>query len=296
MKALSTRYLLLIIVCSIFFLQTHAQNVFFKMGDDLSKGAAKNIDTIGHHLAGSMRDEITTPESQQKLAHTLDSVLKPSMVSVRQLTADVRDSIINHRLLLFVDSLRNAITGAAMDHNLKILQASVVGKSRQDAMQVLDRAQGLLNGVLSDSTQQKIGALRDELLGSKTNQAITHIVDTVVSHLIDSSMNKLAYRLKTDINPMLEADVSHVQRNLIIVIIAIGVVAIVIILLVWQRKSRYLKLVTLLSKQIHDIPDQQVYDTVTKKVKADATTLGLEPHLRTILNENGLLGSGSWKK
>jgi hypothetical protein len=183
-----------------------------------------------------------------------------------------------------------------MQQNLSEIQLKVVGKSKQDAFEVLDRVQLLLNGVLNDSTKGKVGALRDELLGDKTNKAIVKIIDTAVSHLIDSSMNKLAYRLQNDINPILTEDVRHVRRNLIIIIIAIGLVAMGIIILVWQRKTRYLKMVTMLAKQIHDIPDQNIYDNVTKKIKAEATTMGLEPSLRGILNENGLINSESWKK
>ena len=55
-------------------------------------------------------------------------------------------------------------------------------------------------------------------------------------------------------------------------------------------------MVALLTKQIHDIPDQQVYDTVTARIKNEAVTAGLEPTLRKVLKENGLINTEAWKK
>ena len=295
MKAKSIIGMLAIMVVVLVSQEAKSQNFFFKIGDNLSKGAGKNVDTIGHHLVGSIRDELTTPQSQQAIGNTLDSILKPTLISVCKMAGDVLDSV-RWNVQLITDSARESLTGIAMQQNLTEIQSKVVGKSKQDVFQVLDRVQLLLNGVLSDSTKVRVGALRDELLGPKTNEAITHIIDTAVSHLVDSSMNRLAFRLKNDINPIITEDVSHVRRNLIIVIVAIGLISIIIIVLVWQRKSRYLKMVTLLTKQIHDIPDQQMYDTMTKRIKSEATNMGLEPSLRAILNENGLINSDAWKK
>jgi hypothetical protein len=70
----------------------------------------------------------------------------------------------------------------------------------------------------------------------------------------------------------------------------------VIIFLIWQNRKKYLRMVAIIAKQVHDIPDQNIYDQVTAKIKQDSVATGLEPTLRNLLEKNGLIGDTSYKK
>ncbi len=153
----------------------------------------------------------------------------------------------------------------------------------------------LLKQILSQDTKGKLGAFRDELLGEKTNAAITRIADTLVSHIVDSAIVKLAYRYRSDINPLVEGDIGFINKNAKSLLLTLGAIAGAIILLVWRSRLKYLQLTTLLTKHINAIPDQNIYDGVTAKIKDDALTAGLEGQLRDLLMKNGLIGSSNWE-
>jgi hypothetical protein len=50
---------------------------------------------------------------------------------------------------------------------------------------------------------------------------------------------------------------------------------------------------TLVASQIYSIPDQNAYDDLTARIKEKATIAGVEPDLRKVLEQNGLLGKES---
>ena len=63
---------------------------------------------------------------------------------------------------------------------------------------------------------------------------------------------------------------------------------------VWWQKGRYRKLAALLTYQIHEIPDQGMYDHLTHGVQKKAQEAGAEPLLRKVLTDQGLLGVAAW--
>src|SRR4030095_11996672 len=77
--------------------------------------------------------------------------------------------------------------------------------------------------------------------------------------------------------------------------VTLGAIAAVIIFLVWHSRIKYLRLTTLLTKQINGIPDQNINDKVTAKIKDDALTARLEGQLRGLLAKNVLLGKEAWE-
>lgn len=266
---------------------------FQKLGSDIGKGLGQGVstktDTIGHSLIAGLRNELTSEESKVKLAKFIDSVVTPFSVSLKNTTGSVRDSILNHQTLVWADSIMEAVTGERLNGNMKTLQATLIGKTKADVIQIRNAFRELLADVLNDTTREKLGLIRDELLGPKTNAAITKIVDTAVVHLVDSSLARLSAKYRSDFGPDIKENLSFIHRNATELLITLGAVAAFIIFLVWQNRKKYLQMVTILTKQIHDIPQQDVYDTVTSKIKSEAITTGIEPDLRELLNKNGLL-------
>ncbi len=273
---------------------------FEKIGHDTGTGLGKSLtpaaDSIGRSLISAIRTELTKDSSRKELERFIDSVISPVFLRLQQTSGSVRDSFINKQTLIWADSLMQAITGEGLNQNLKVLQATLIGKTKADIFEIERSLQQLLAEVLGDSTKIKLGLLRDELLGPNTTTALSRMIDTAVSHIVDSAVLRLSQRLNSDINPLLRDDISFVRKNAEKLLIALGVIAAIIITLVWLNRKKYLKMVALLTKQIHDIPDQQVYDTVTARIKNEAVTAGLEPTLRKVLKENGLINTEAWKK
>jgi hypothetical protein len=277
---------------------------FEKIGQDAGKGLGKSFgpaaDSIGRNLVNSIRTELTKDSSRKDLEHFVDSILTPVFLSLRNTSGSVRDSFINNQTRIWVDSLMETITGEHLNRNIGILQETLVGKTKQDVLEIerslRQQLTKMLADALGDTTRVRLGLLRDELLGPKTNTAISRIIDTAVTHIVDSAVARFAKRFRSDVDPLLRDDISFVKKNAVMLLIALAVLAAIIITLVWLNRKKYLQMVAMLTKQIHDIPDQGVYDEVTAKIKNEAVTAGLEPTLRKVLDNNGLLNSEAWKK
>ena len=269
---------------------------FEKIGSDLGKGVSSKTDTIGHTLIAGVMNELTSPAVRKKVSLFLDSILTNLTDSLSIRTGKLEDSLLNRKTLLWADSLVETLTGHKLKMNMDSIQATLIGKSKKDVLQMRDGFSQLLAELLSNNTKNRLGSMRDELLGPRTTAALTRIIDTAVTHIVDSSMHRISERFRTDINPQLKGDLSFVHKNATWLLITLGAIAAVIIFLIWQNRKKYLRMVAIITKQIHDIPDKQIYDQVTAKIKQDSVATGLEPDLRNLLQKNGLLGDSSYKK
>jgi len=266
-----------------------------KMGASAGKGVASQTDSIGTGLVRGAMTELTDPQTQKKIRQFIDSIISSATDTLTYKTMAMRDSLINRKIIIWADSLMEALTGNQLRLNMEKIQLALIGKTKTDVLELRKAFNDLLNQILSQDTRGRLGSFRDELLGEKTNLAITKITDTLVSHIVDSAMVKLASRYRTDINPLLEGDIGFVNKNAKSLLLTLGAIAAGIIVLVWRSRVKYLRLTTLLTKQINAIPDQNIYDKVTTSIKDDALTAGLEGQLRDLLQKNGLLGTDEWK-
>jgi len=286
-------YLILLIYACAFFLNACS---FEKIGSNLGKGISGTTDSIGRGLIAGMREELANPETREKLSKLLDSILVSFTDTLGVKANTLEDSVLNPKILVWADSLVEVLTGRHLQMNMANVQAALVGKTKADVLQMKGALNQLLSEVLSDTTRGKLGLIRDELLGPKTNAALTKIIDTAVAHIVDSSMIRISQGLRNDINPQIKRDVSFVEKYAAWLLVTIGAIAAGIILLVWRSRQRYLRMLTITTKHIYDIPDQQVYDIVTSRIKQDTVATGLEPDFRNLLARNGLIGTGAWKK
>jgi len=262
--------------------------MFTKIGRDVVGGASEKTDTLARNLVKRLREELADPETKKQIRILLDSITTALDSSLQPMVKGMMNTVINHKILLWADSLVEKLTGKKFQLNMKAVQYTLVGKSKADVLQIRNSFKELFEEIISDNTTNKLGKMRDELLGAKTDSALSLIVDHATKKFID--------RYKSDMDPALKGDVSFIRKNATTLLIVMGAIAAVIIFLVWWSRRRYLKLVTLLTKHIHNIPDQKVYDTVTAKIKDEAVSSGLEPDLRKILQENGLIGDSNWDK
>lgn len=269
---------------------------FQKIGRDLTKGVASQTDSIGRTLVAGAMNELTNPATRRKVSLLIDSILTNLSDSLNVRTRTLEDSLLNRKVLLWADSLMQTLTGSRMRMNLDSIQGILVGKTKKDVLAMRDDFSQLLAEALSNNTKDRLGQMRDELLGAKTTAALVKIIDTAVSHIVDSALHKVSEGFRNDINPQLTKDISFINKNAIWLLIAVGVIAAAIIFLVWQNREKYLRMVAIIAKQVHDIPDQQVYDEVTARIKQSSIASGLEPDLRKLLSKNGLIGDTSWKK
>jgi hypothetical protein len=158
-----------------------------------------------------------------------------------------------------------------------------------------------MNEVLSDRLRLAVGTVREELTGVDLRNNMTALRDSLLNDktnaalrgIVDTAMMTIAFRMKNNVNPALQDNLSFIQRNATTLLIVLGVIALVIIIVIWRLKQKYAKMTTVVASQIYAIPDQHAYDDLTSRIKEKAAIAGVEPDLRKMLQENGLLGKES---
>lgn len=262
--------------------------MFNQIGSNLMSGVNSKVDPLTDSLFKGLQNGLADPKTHKTITNLIDSILTATNNSLQPKVKGLVDSVLNKKVLIWADSLVQTITGKKLLLNVTALQKAAVGKSRDDVLTIRNSFESLFKEIISDSTNKQVGKIRDNLLGAKTDSAISKIVDHAAQTFID--------RYKKDLVPTLNGQVSFISRYAKEILITGGVIAVVIILVVWWSKRRYVKMVNLLTKHISKIPDQVVYDKVTSNIKDEAVSAGLEPQLRQILQANGLIGTDHWNK
>jgi hypothetical protein len=199
--------------------------------------------------------------------------------------ATLRNELLGEPTQERLAAIRNELIGYATKAKLAALRDELVGENTNAQIQrILLEAR---NSILSEETNEKLGLVRETLLGEKTKNLIAAIVDT--------AMLNISYRLKENINPSLQDNASFIKKYAKELLITIALLAAGIIAFVWYSRRKYLKAVTLLTSQIQTIPNQEVYDDLTARIRENAVKAGVEPTLRKVLAENGLIGEENWQ-
>jgi hypothetical protein len=148
-----------------------------------------------------------------------------------------------------------------------------------------------------------VAKLRDELLGDATNFQVTRLRDSLlgaktaiaVKTIVDSALSGASGFLQNGLRKGIDSNASVIQKYALRWLLLLGAIAAIIIFLVWRNRQKYLKMVTVLTSQINSISDQKAYDELTSRIKEKAIETGVEPTLRKVLQENGLMGKESWE-
>ncbi|HZH37106.1 MAG TPA: hypothetical protein VEX65_07525 [Flavisolibacter sp.] len=279
---------------------------FQKIGRDTTKGISQNTEAIGRNLITGVNSGLGDSAFKANLYQLVDSLTTTAGGGMNRSVQMLVDSLLNDRWIYFTRNLVEEATGqrlrsnvAALSGDLEISVAKLLGPATIERVRLLIAtamnealseklqltAAGLRESMTGEPLRNNIAALRDSLLNDKTNAAIKAIVDT--------AMLTIAYRMKNDINPSLQDNLSFIQRNATTLLIVVGIIALVVIIVVWRLKQKYAKMTAVVASQIYSIPDQRAYDELTSRIKEKATIAGVEPSLRKMLDENGMLGKES---
>lgn len=278
---------------------------FEKIGSNLGAGVASKTKEIGNNMVDGALTRLNNGQEKEQLKHLLDSMISNAGLSANKQVVLLRDSIINdittekiNRLISKVmqtavgdstkarlGALRDELLGIKLRMQIAALRNELLGDETNMRLQRI--AKDAMASVLNDSVGIKIGIIRDTLLSSKTNNLLKAIIDT--------AMFGIAERLREDLNPQLRDNLTFIKKYATELLLTLAALAAGIVTLVWRNRQKYLKTVALLTSHIQNIPDQKIYDEITRRIKNDAVKAGVEPTLRTVLKDNGMLGEESWK-
>jgi len=272
-----------------------------KIGKDLSNGVSQNAEAIARNMMTGINKGLSDSSFKQNLYHLIDSMVSTAGNSANRSAKNIIDSITSEKLVLFTARLVEEATGRKLKENLTSLRNELIGAATNERVKLL--VSTAVSSALNDETNTRLAKLRDELLGDATNYQLSRLRDSLlgdrtamaVKAILDSSLKSASVFLQNDLRKGIDSNASIIQKYAVRWLLLLGAVAAVIIFLVWRSKQKYAKTVTVLTSQINSIPDQKSYDELTSRIKEKAIETGVEPTLRKVLVENGLMGKESWE-
>jgi hypothetical protein len=239
-------------------------------------------------VATSLQDSILSDSTKAKIVGMLDAVTMSLDSSVNKIFRSLREDQIDSLLISVHDFLI---------HSSKDLVAELLNP--QNSAFVKNLIHDILNNVTSD-----VYHLRDNLLGPVTQRKIDSLVEHTMKQF-DESYNK---HLKDDIDGVFN-DVDHtvdkvnqdletLKGKVLWGIVGASAIIIALALLARIIYSKHLKsrqLVKVMARNIHNIPDQRVYDNLTSHINSVAMNTGLKGYLDQIIDEELKPEKEVWK-
>jgi hypothetical protein len=272
-----------------------------KIGKDFSAGINQNTEAMAVNFMSGINKGLSDSSFRQNLYTLIDSIVMIAGSRANRSVDDLVDSITSEKIIRFTARLIEEATGEKLKSNLSSLRNDLLGAATNDRIKLLVAT--AVASALNDQTNARIASLRDELLGEATNLQLTRLRDSLLSErtavavkrILDSALSGASSFLQNDLRKGIDTNASILQKYAGRWLLLLGAIAAAIIILVWRNRQTYLKMVTVLTSQINAIPDQQTYDELTSRIKEKAIETGVEPNLRKVLVENGLMGKESWE-
>ncbi len=253
---------------------------FEKAGNNLGLGLNKNTKDLGRNLISGVQEGLTDSAFRQNLKILLDTVINEAGLATNRSLIALRDSVLSDKWFMFTRQLVEELSGPHTLGNVALLRKELVGDTTRRKVKLL--VSQALNQVLNDNTNAKLGMMRDELLGAKTKEELSALrnellgprTNEAIRAIVDTAMMTVAYRMKHDVKEVVGENASFIQKYVGRLLIIVGLIAAGIIFLVWRNRQKYLKLVTVLTNQIHAIPDQGAYNDLTSITGCNSLATG----------------------
>ena len=245
------------------------------LGGGLGQGIKSDADTIGVSLGSGVvrgaRDTLTSEETRKEL----DTLVQNLGMALTRQAAASRDTLFGSYTRAWLDSVKSDLIGQSTKKQLGILRDELLGTRT--------------SSFFADSLRKAAAGLRDELLGASTQSALDSIVNRTLATLSQAYRDKM--------QPLVRDEESFVKRNITAILwvaggITAGIIAFAAAIAARRKKER--RIIELLTYQIHEIPDQKAYDELVTRIRRKAQEDGVEPRLREMLSERGILGRDSW--
>ncbi len=291
MKRIIFYLLFVAVVC-----EQYSCSAFEKAGKSLGTGLDSSSKSIGKDVVAGAQQQITDSLFRKNLIKLLDSIISSAGASANKTLVSLRDSLLSDKWQVFARQLADELTGSKTNSNVAALMETAAGEDTRKKIKLL--IGDAMSSIFNANTNARIAAIREELLGAKTKEDIANIrnellnekTNMAIKAIVDTAMLTIAYRMKHDVKDAVNENASFIQKYAGRLLLLAGAIALAIIIVIWMNRQKYLKLVTVLTSQINNIPDKNVYDDLTSRIKDRAVQSGVEPVLRKVLAENGILG------
>ena len=253
--------------------QPEIDSIAYHAGQNATLGASDKARILSQNLIQGLKGSMDTLDPDiQKIMRTIDSLGNLSDAQLNQL---------GQTLELRLDRLKSSIKDEDLKKFLIGTVEEMTGKLRKETRYLLsDMIQASLDSLGTASSKEKIRMIINDLLGENTQQQAQVLIQGALQPTIDTILR--------GVDRIVNKDVPFVQKRASQLLVLLALLAAGIIGLVWYQRTKYAKLVGLLTYQIDKIPSQTLYDELTKRIRNEAQKEGLEPLLRDTLEEQGI--------
>ena len=253
--------------------QPEIDSIAYHAGQNATLGASDKARLLSQNLIQGLKGSMDTLDPDiQKIMRTIDSLGNLTDAQLNQLgqTLEVR-----------LDRLKSSIKDEDLKKFLIGTIEEMTGKLRKETRYLLsDMIQASLDSLGTASSKEKIRMIISDLLGENTQQQAQVLIQGALQPTIDTILR--------GVDRIVNKDVPFVQKQASQLLVLLALLAAGIIGLVWYQRTKYAKLVGLLTYQIDKIPSQTLYDELTKRIRNEAQKEGLEPLFRDTLEEQGI--------
>lgn len=271
---------------------------------NIQKSLQKGIDSLKFKVplnnAGPPADSLVRGISANFVMGISDSSKKALQIIMQNLNTSV------DQLDPAVKKLLNAIStmGDTTSLQVKKIGNSIhwqVGQLNGD-IKIMGGTLRKLTDSLKNDTKDILANIIQNALDSFQTPASKAKIDSIIANILDQNTKVKARQfLSYALQPALDSlaskehtlvykDLPFVQKRATGLLIALGAIAIAIIGFVWYERSRYARLVKVLTFQIDKIPREHsaVYDDLTSRIQLHAKSDGLEPLLSKTLKDQSI--------
>lgn len=253
--------------------QPELDSLAIQAGRSATIGASEKAYLISQNLIQGLKGVTDTLDPDiRKIMRTIDSLGNLTDAQLVQLGETLETRLNRLKDSIKDEDLKKFLIGAIEE---------MTGKLRKETRYLLsDMIQASLDSLGTASSKEKIRLIIRDILGDSTQRQAQLLIQGALQPTIDTILR--------GVDRIVNKDVPFVQKQASKLLILLALLAAGIIGFVWYQRTKYAKLVSLLTYEIDKIPSQATYDELTHKIKNEAQKTGLEPLLRETLKEQGI--------
>lgn len=264
-----------------------------QMGKNLGRGVASGVESRADSIALRAVQGVDLGLSESELRAYIASITDTVGLSLKQELAGIRQELLGDSTRMLVGAIRSELLGAATREQVQLLIDHAL------ANQLRGNLLSIRNELLGDSLGMLLGNVRDELTGPILQANVALIAEALLTEVADSYVEKLRPAIQDDIRfarDQVNQTGQGLSRTIKSVLWAVGVIIAGLIALVAyfrMNRNKHKELIEMLTHRIEKLQtvDPKVHDVLTEQIQEQAINKNLEPMLRNILKEQGIIGT-----
>ena len=262
------------------------------------------LDSLGKKIGKGVVAGATEELSSDTTAHRLGIFLGHLTDSVNASTRIMLDSLLENDAQIkaavagIVDTLQMSVDGLFQKlNNQDIKELADRLKQRIRELELDQEVDRIRSTLLGEKALLEIMQIRDSLLGERTRQMAKGFMGEMVDEeatkrlqeAIRESIDPTIEKVFTEVNKSTEQGLNFAQRNIAEIVVLVCLLGAAIAFFFKNQRDQYNDLVRNLTLEIENMDDGEAAKKLKKNIRDKTTAAKLEPLLRGILVDQGIV-------